>query len=313
QYHQEEIPLAVEENQEGSIMIKSMTGFGRVEAVSAGKRIQVEMKSLNHRYLEIFLRMPATISFLETEIKKKIGERFSRGKIEVSIRMDNEANQDGTQALMLNLPLVRQYYSLLSQIKEELQLPDEVTLNMISGFRDLYMPKEVEEDFAGLWKGLEGILAEAMDKLTDMRITEGEALGRDLACRMDNIQQLLRIINLRAPEVVVEYRQRLSDRVRELTQGIIVDEARIHQEVAILAEKSDITEEVVRLESHIGQFMELLEGEEAIGRKVDFLIQEMNREVNTIGSKSGDAETARQVIEIKSELAKVREQIQNVE
>jgi len=294
-------------------MIKSMTGFGRVEAVSAGKRIQVEMKSLNHRYLEIFLRMPATISFLETEIKKKIGERFSRGKIEVSIRMDNEANQDGTQALMLNLPLVRQYYSLLSQIKEELQLPDEVTLNMISGFRDLYMPKEVEEDFAGLWKGLEGILAEAMDKLTDMRITEGEALGRDLACRMDNIQQLLRIINLRAPEVVVEYRQRLSDRVRELTQGIIVDEARIHQEVAILAEKSDITEEVVRLESHIGQFMELLEGEEAIGRKVDFLIQEMNREVNTIGSKSGDAETARQVIEIKSELAKVREQIQNVE
>ncbi|MCK9389967.1 MAG: YicC family protein [Syntrophales bacterium] len=294
-------------------MIKSMTGFGRVEAVSADKRIQVEMKSLNHRYLEIFLRMPATISFLETEIKKKIGERFSRGKIEVSIRIDNEGNQDGTQTLMLNLPLVRQYYSLLSQIKDELNLPDEVTLNMMSGFRDLYVPKEAEEDLDCLWKGLEGILAEAMDKLTDMRITEGEALGRDLACRMDKIQQLLRIIAMRAPEVVVEYRQRLSDRVKELTQSIIVDEARIHQEVAILAEKSDITEEVVRLESHIGQFMELLEGEEAIGRKVDFLIQEMNREVNTIGSKSGDAETARQVIEIKSELAKVREQIQNVE
>jgi len=295
-------------------MIKSMTGFGRVEAVSAGKRIQVEMKSLNHRYLEIFLRMPSAISFLETEIKKRIGERFSRGKIEVSIRIDNnEGNQDGTQALMLNLPLVRQYYSLLSQIKDELHLPDEVTLNMMSGFRDLYVPKEVEEDLDCLWKGLEGVLAEAMDKLTDMRTTEGDALGRDLACRMDKIKQLLRIIALRAPEVVVEYRQRLSDRVRELTQGIIIDEARIHQEVAILAEKSDITEEVVRLESHIGQFMELLEGEEAIGRKVDFLIQEMNREVNTIGSKSGDAETARQVIEIKSELAKVREQIQNVE
>ncbi|MCX5828812.1 MAG: hypothetical protein NTV58_12560, partial [Deltaproteobacteria bacterium] len=147
-------------------MIKSMTGFGRVEAVSAGKRIQVEMKSLNHRYLEIFLRMPATISSLETEIKKKIGERFSRGKIEVSIRIDNEGNQDGTQTLMLNLPLVRQYYSLLSQIKDELHLPDEVTLSMMSGFRDLYMPKEVEEDLAGLWKGLEGVLAEAIDKLT---------------------------------------------------------------------------------------------------------------------------------------------------
>lgn len=294
-------------------MIKSMTGFGRGEAVSAGKRLQVEMKSLNHRYLEIFLRMPATLFPLESEIKKKIGERFSRGKIEVSIRMDNEANQDGTQALMLNLPLVRQYYSLLSQIKEELHLPDEVTLNMMSGFRDLYVPKEAEEDPVCLWKGLEGGLAEAMDKLTDMRITEGEALGRDLASRMNKIQQLLQIIARRAPEVVVEYRQRLSDRVRELTQGMIIDEARIHQEVAILAEKSDITEEVVRLESHIGQFMELLAGEEAIGRKVDFLIQEMNREINTIGSKSSDSETARQVIEIKSELAKVREQIQNVE
>jgi uncharacterized protein (TIGR00255 family) len=294
-------------------MIKSMTGFGRGEAVTAGKRMQVEMKSLNHRYLEIFLRMPATLFPLETEIKKKIGERFSRGKIEVSIRMDNEANQDGTQTMMLNLPLVRQYYSLLSQIKEELHLADEVTLNMISGFRDLYIPKEIEEDVASLWKGLEGGLAEAIDRLTDMRITEGEALGRDLACRMNRIQQLLQIVALRAPEVVVEYRQRLSDRIRELTQGMIIDESRIHQEVAILAEKSDITEEVVRLESHIGQFMELLAGEEAIGRKVDFLIQEMNREINTIGSKSGDGETARQVIEIKSELAKVREQIQNVE
>ena len=294
-------------------MIKSMTGFGRVEAVSSGKRMQVEMKSLNHRYLEISLRMPAMLFPIETEIKKKIGERFSRGKIEVSIRMDNEANQDGTQALMLNLPLVRQYYSLLSQIKEELQLPDDVTLNRMSGFRDLYMPKEVEDDLTGLWRGLEGILAAAMDKLTDMRITEGEALGRDLACRMNKIQQLLRIIALRAPEIVVEYRQRLSDRVRDLTQGMVIDESRIHQEVAILAEKSDITEEVVRLESHIDQFIELLAGEEAIGRKIDFLIQEMNREINTIGSKSGDAETARQVIEIKSELAKVREQIQNVE
>ena len=294
-------------------MIKSMTGFGRGETVSAGKRMQVEMKSLNHRYMEIVLRVPAALSTLETEIKKKIGERFSRGKIEISIRMDHEGNQDGTQGLMLNLPLVRQYYSLLSQIKEELQLPDAVTLNMMSGFRDLFVPKEVEEDLACLWAGLEGVLAEAMDKLTDMRITEGEALAQDLACRMNKIRQLLQIITLRTPEVVIEYRQRLSDRISDLTQGMIIDEARIHQEVVILAEKSDITEEVVRLENHIGQFMELLEGENAIGRKVDFLIQEMNREINTIGSKSGDREIARQVIEIKSELAKVREQIQNVE
>ena len=294
-------------------MIRSMTGFGREEGAAAGKRIQVEMKSLNHRYLEISLRVPAALAALEAEIKKKIGERFSRGKIEVTIRLESDGHQEEAPALTLNLPLVRQYHALLTRIKTELNLPGEVTLEMMTGFRDLYVPGEAEENLSALWAGLERVLLQAMDRLAAMRKAEGEALGRDLATRMEMISGLLEDITRRSPAVVQEYRQRLAERVRELTQGMVIDEARLHQEVAILAEKSDITEEVVRLESHINQFGEFLAAGEAVGRKLDFLIQEMNREINTIGSKSQDGEIARRVIEIKSELAKLREQIQNVE
>jgi len=294
-------------------MIRSMTGFGRMEGTAAGKRIQVEMKSLNHRYLEISLRMPAALAALEMEIKKRIGERFTRGKIEVFIRMGNNGGMEDSPPMILNLPLARQYYALLTQIREELRLSGEVTLEMMAGFRELYLPGEAEENLPALWEGLEPLLVETMDRLAAMRNAEGEALGRDMAERMAVVGRLLQDIARRSPEVVREYRQRLADRVQELTQGMVIDEARLHQEVAILAEKSDITEEVVRMKSHAGQFMEFLAGGEAVGRKMDFLIQEMNREVNTIGAKSQDGEIARLVIEIKSELAKLREQIQNVE
>jgi len=294
-------------------MIRSMTGFGRMEGIAAGKSIQVEMKSLNHRYLEISLRIPVALAALEMEIKKRIGERFTRGKIEVSIKLESNGNTEETPALMLNLPLVRKYHALLAQLRDELRLPGEVTLEMMAGFRDLFIPGDVEEHLPSLWEGLEAVLAQTMDKLTAMRSAEGETLGRDLKERMDAVARFLGEIARRSPEVVREYRQRLADRVRELTQGMAVDEVRLHQEVAILAEKSDITEEVVRMKSHIAQFTEFLAAGEAVGRKMDFLIQEMNREVNTIGSKSQDGEIARAVIEIKSELAKLREQIQNVE
>ncbi|HOF05093.1 MAG TPA: YicC family protein [Syntrophales bacterium] len=294
-------------------MISSMTGFGRVEGTAAGKRIQVEMKSLNHRYLEISVRVPSALAALEMEIKKRVGERFSRGKIEITIRLESDGQQGDAPALTLDIPLVRQYHALLSRIKTELGLPGEVTLEIMAGFRDIYVPEDQEEKLPALWAGLEGLLGQAMDKLAAMRNAEGEVLKRDLAARMEVIRRLLREIGCRAPEVVHEYRQRLVDRVRELTQGMMIDEARLHQEVAIMAEKSDITEEVVRMESHIAQFGEFLTEGEAVGRKLDFLIQEMNREINTLGAKSQDGEIARRVIEVKSELAKLREQIQNVE
>ncbi|MBN2437741.1 MAG: YicC family protein [Deltaproteobacteria bacterium] len=294
-------------------MIKSMTGYGKAEAVLAGRKYTMEMKSVNHRFLEISLRLSGMLIPLEGEIKKRIGEKFSRGRIEATLRVDGDGNAENGGRFTLNLPLVRNYHALLRQLQEELHLGDEITLAMMAGFRDVFVPVETVQDPAALWEGLSKILAEAIRTLTEMREKEGEILKRDLTTRLDMIAGFLEGIAGRAPQVVQDYQKRLTDRIRELTGGMVIDEARLLQEVAIMAERSDITEEVVRFRSHIGQFTDLLAGADAAGRKIDFLIQEMGREINTIGSKSGNAEISRSVIEIKSELAKLREQVQNIE
>ncbi|MCG2740868.1 MAG: YicC family protein [Syntrophaceae bacterium] len=294
-------------------MIKSMTGYGKAEAVLADRKFMIEMKSVNHRFLEISLRLPGMLLPLEGEIKRRIGEQFSRGRIEATLRVDGNGSAESAGRFTLNLPLVRNYHALLGQLKEELHLEGEITLEMMAGFRDAFVPAETSQDQAALWEGLSSILAEAIRTLTEMREKEGESLERDLTARLNLIAAFLEGIAGRAPQVVLDYQKRLTDRVRELTGGMVMDEARLLQEVAIMAEKSDITEEVVRFRSHIDQFTDLLAGADAAGRKIDFLIQEMGREINTIGSKSGDAEISRNVIEIKSELAKLREQVQNIE
>ena len=294
-------------------MIRSMTGYGRAEAVLAGRKFAVEMKSVNHRYLEISVRLPGMLLSLDTEIKKKIGEQFSRGRIEATIRVDSEGGAENSGRLTLNLPLARNYHALLCQLKEELQLGDEISLEMMTGFRDVFVPTESVQDPGALWEGLYKLLDEAMRTLTEMRAREGESLQRDLTTRLSLIACVLEAVAGRAPQVVCEYQKRLGDRIRELTADTAIDESRLLQEVAIMAEKSDITEEIVRFRSHIEQLTDLLTIGDGAGRKIDFLIQEMGREVNTIGSKSGDAEISRNVIEIKSELAKLREQVQNIE
>ena len=294
-------------------MIKSMTGYGKAEALLAGRKFTIEMKSVNHRFLEISLRLPGMFLSLEGEIKKRVGEQFSRGRIEVNLRMDGDANAETASRFTLNLPLIRNYHALLCQLKEELHIGDEITLAMMAGFRDAFVPAESVQDPADLWEDISKILAEAIRTLSEMRQKEGESLRRDLVSRLDLIAGCLEGIGSRAPQVVLDYQKRLTDRVKELTGGLVVDEARLLQEVAIMAEKSDITEEIVRFRSHIDQFTDLMAGEDGAGRKIDFLIQEMGREINTIGSKSGDAEISRSVIEIKSELAKLREQVQNIE
>ena len=273
----------------------------------------VEIKSLNHRFLEISLRLPASLSALEIEIKKKIGEPLIRGKIDVTIRRDANASAENAHYLALNLPLARNYFDLFTQLKQSLNLQDDIKLGMIAGQKDIFLPVESPQDMTTLWQGLSVVLEEAIAGMMDMRRREGEILSQDLLARLDLMAQLINRIEVKAPKVVSEYQKRLTERIRELSSGLVIDEARLSQEVAIFAEKSDITEEIVRLRSHLGQFLEMLDSEEAIGRKVDFLIQEMNREVNTIGSKSSDADISRQVIEIKSELAKLREQVQNLE
>jgi uncharacterized protein (TIGR00255 family) len=293
-------------------MIRSMTGYGRAESIIMGRKFVIEMKSVNHRYLEISLRLPGMLLSIEPEIKKRIGEQFSRGRIEASVRVDS----DGTAEMgrySLNVPLARNYHALLCQIKEELHLGDPVTLTMMAGFRDLFVPAESLQDPVLLWEELAKVLDEASRMLTEMRAREGESLERDLTARLMLVAGFLEEISGGAPQVVLDYQKRLGDRIRELTGSMAIEDARLLQEVAIMAERSDITEEIVRFRSHINQFTDLLGMGDGAGRKIDFLIQEMGREVNTIGSKSGDAEISRNVIEIKSELAKLREQVQNIE
>lgn len=295
-------------------MIRSMTGYGRAEAVLGGRKYVVEIKSLNHRYLELSLRIPANLLPLEMEIKKKINEQLIRGKIDITIRRETYSGIEGSRLLEVNLPLVKNYYDLLIQLKDLFNLKEDITLDMMAGLKDVFIPLEtLEDEITVLWEGLAGVLSNAIAALIDMRQKEGEVLGQDLKARLYLINEHLDEIDARAPQIVLEYQKRLVARIRELMDGMVIDESRLSQEVAIMAEKSDITEEIVRFRSHIKQFLEMLKSPEAIGRKVDFLIQEMNREVNTIGSKSNDAEISCHVIEIKSELAKLREQVQNLE
>jgi uncharacterized protein (TIGR00255 family) len=291
-----------------------MTGYGRAEAVLGGRKYVVEIKSLNHRYLELSLRIPANLLPLEMEIKKKINEQLIRGKIDITIRRETYSGIEGSRLLEVNLPLVKNYYDLLIQLKDLFNLKEDITLDMMAGLKDVFISLEtLEDEITVLWEGLAGVLSNAIAALIDMRQKEGEVLGQDLKARLYLINEHLDEIDARAPQIVLEYQKRLVARIRELMDGMVIDESRLSQEVAIMAEKSDITEEIVRFRSHIKQFFEMLKSPEAMGRKVDFLIQEMNREVNTIGSKSNDAEVSCHVIEIKSELAKLREQVQNLE
>ena len=294
-------------------MIQSMTGYGRTEAILNDRKYTVEIKSLNHRYLEISLRVPTLLSPLELEIKKKISGRFTRGRIEASIRMDSDCGSLSEGRYELNLPLIRNYYELLIRLKQELNLEEKITLTMMTGFRDAFVLKDPGLDLSVVWEDLESVLDKAMAALIEMRKKEGENIYHDLMQRLNLIIKSLDSIALRAPQVTVEYQKRLSERVKELTGGMVLDDLRLGQEVAIMAEKSDITEEIVRLKSHIHQFGDLLKSIDAAGRNIDFIIQEMIREINTIGSKSSDADISRKVIEIKSELARIREQVQNIE
>jgi uncharacterized protein (TIGR00255 family) len=291
-------------------MMLSMTGFGRAEATWQGKKVVVEMKSLNHRYLEVTVRTPQVLSVYEIEMRKKVGERFSRGKIDVTVRVEGEVN--GDLPLGLNIERARAYLKLFKRLKEELSLPGEIDLSMFKDLRGIF-EMEDSNQFMVPWEVLGETLEGAMKKLAEMKALEGEALRRDIISRMETIRGLLREVEARAPMVIQEYRRRLMNRIKELLNSYPVDEARVLQEVSIVAERSDITEELVRMESHLEQFSALIEEDKTVGRKMDFLIQEMMREVNTLGAKSSDGEIAKWVIEIKSELSKLREQVQNIE
>ena len=294
-------------------MIRSMTGYGSAEAVFAGKKLIVEIKSLNHKNLESSIRLPAFLTPLEMNIKKRVGERISRGRIEVTIRIDSDPGTNGGDTLEANLPLISNYYSMLTDLKEKFNLRDPITLDMLVKLKGSVSVSEVEIDPEEARDTISRALDDSIDSLISMQDAEGRILHEDFVARIDTIKNYIQELKTRIPQMVTHYQERLSGRVRELTGGMEYDESRLIQEIAIMTEKSDITEEIVRFESHIKQFGDMLNSDIAIGRKMDFLFQEMHREINTIGSKSSDLAISGNVIEIKTELAKLREQVQNIE
>jgi uncharacterized protein (TIGR00255 family) len=292
-------------------MLKSMTGFGRTEGDTTLGKLIVESRSVNHRYCDINLKLPKRLSLFENRIKEIVRSQVSRGRIDVSLRLDN-LGEEKVQ-LSVDLDLAEQYYRVLHDLKEKLQLKDEVTLNLLAGAKDLITAKEESGDIEPYWQEILPILMQSFRNMDDMKRLEGESLTRDLQQRLEYIATQLQMIKQQFPSRLKTLLTRLHDRVRSLLEGMEIDPSRFQQEVALLAERTDITEEIVRAESHLAQFGTLLEGNQPVGRKMDFLLQEIHREVNTVSAKVNDAEISQRVVEIKSELEKIREQVQNIE
>ena len=292
-------------------MLKSMTGFGRGDGETTLGKVFVETRSVNHRYCDINIKLPKRLTPFENRIKEIIRAQVSRGRIDIFLKLDNLGEEN--VHLGVNLHLAEQYYQALQSLKESLRLRDKITLELVAGARDVITAKEEIGDLEPFWQEILPILKRSFQDLDDMKRSEGEILLKDLQQRLERISQQLEEIKDLSPSRLEAYRNRLHERVRSLLGGIDVDPSRFQQEVALLAERTDITEEIVRAESHLAQFITLLKAEEPVGRKMDFLLQEMHREVNTVSAKVNDAEISQRVVEIKAELEKIREQVQNIE
>ena len=292
-------------------MLKSMTGYGRVESKVGEEKIVVEVKSSNHRYCDISLRIPQKCFVLESEIKRLVLTRLTRGRIELFIQF--ESDEQDELNLDLNIPLARRYCLLLKQIKEDLQLTEEITLNQILTQKDVIVPQTTNRNQDYEWELLKSPISSALDELVRMREVEGLQLKEDFLSRLSKVELLLGQIKHISDSAFEDHQMRLTEKIQALCKNIEIDESRLAQEVAYLVEKSDISEERVRVKSHLIQFKEWLDSEDVVGRRLDFLIQEIHREVNTIGSKSYHAEVSLKVVEIKNELERIREQVQNIE
>jgi len=288
-----------------------MTGFGRGEGETSLGRVSIESRSVNHRYCDISIKLPRRLAVFESRIREIVRYEVSRGKIDVTLRLD--ATGEGKVQLTADLHLARQYYQALETIREQLELRDKITLGMLAGTKDLITGKEEMEDVEPYWHEMEPILKQALKAMEDMKRSEGEVIGKDIQARLKKITQEANVIRRQFPSRLQGYQERLRERLLGLLSGFEVDPSRFQQEIAILAERTDITEEMVRAESHLGQLADLMEKGESVGRKLDFLLQEIHREINTASSKANDAEISQRAVEIKSELEKVREQVQNVE
>jgi uncharacterized protein (TIGR00255 family) len=292
-------------------MIKSMTGYGKGEAVSEQGSFSVEVRSVNHRYGEVTVRMPRTFLSQENEIKRLVSATLKRGKIDVTVQWEEASGVDAIP--QLNSELAQGYCNAFNLLSVKLGLAAEVPLSLILSQKGVMRDNGATVDEAGLLPQLSLVVQSALNAIDGMRTREGEALASDLLARRRQVAEWVEQIRERTPLMVAEYKQKLAARLEQLLGDVELDPARLAQEVALLTDRCDITEELVRLNSHFSQFDEALHMKEPVGRKLDFLMQEMNREVNTIGSKANDAAIASLVIRIKAEMEKMREQVQNVE
>lgn len=293
-------------------MIKSMTAYGKGDFPHADKRFLVEIKSLNNRYRDIIIRMPKNLQGFEKKLRTLIDSKVRRGRVEVFFQIES-SREAPPYSLELNMPLVDSYLKIFAQLSGRSGLNQEMRLETLLQMNDVVNVKTDTDDEEEMGRGLYETLSLGLDSLVEMRQKEGSAIQNDLRKRLKRIGGFVNDVSDRTPEIVKAYGLRLKENVEKLCRGVEVDKDRIAQEVAIFAEKSDITEELVRMGSHMEQFSGYLEMDDAVGRRLDFLIQEMNREVNTLGSKASDGFVSRIVVEMKAELEKLREQVQNVE
>ena len=292
-------------------MVKSMTGYGRAREMRNGRDITVEVRSVNNRYLDCTVKMPRAYIFAEDRMKARVQQAISRGKVDVFVTIDASAADETVVAV--NEPLARGYYDALTRLKSMFSLPGDVTPEVLAKFPDVLAVTKAEEDVEAIAADICAVLEDALTAYNAMRAVEGEKLASDVAGRVTTIETVVGKVEERSPQTVAAYRLRLEARMQEVLQSTTIDESRILTEAAIFADKIAVDEETVRLRSHIAQLRAMLVSDEPVGRKLDFLIQEVNRECNTIGSKCNDLTIAQDVVNMKAEVEKIREQVQNME
>lgn len=291
-------------------MLKSMTGFGMAERLIDGFNVKIQIKSVNHRYFDCSVKVPRYYMFLEDKIRTLAAGCISRGKVEIYASVEQKEQDD--REIRLNAPVAQGYINALGEL-EALGIENDITASSLARFNDIFKIeyKDIDED--AVFAMVKTVFEEAADEFLKMRAAEGERLKTALCSSLDKVLELVDVIERRSPESVREHREKLELRIRELLGGAEVDEARLLTEAAIFADKVCVDEEIVRLRSHVGEFSAALNSVKPVGKKLDFIVQEMNRESNTIGSKANDFENAKYVVELKSEIEKIREQIQNIE
>jgi uncharacterized protein (TIGR00255 family) len=293
-------------------MIKSMTAFAQETTTTKEQSLTLVVRTYNSRYLDLNLRLAGPFGLLEDRIKAVITSRLSRGRVEVSLQATGTGRmRNGKMAV--NLPLARDYWAMLNELKDSLGIPGPVDLNILLGLKEVLVYQEEPSSEESLWESIQGSLKRVLDGVDKMRSAEGRHLSRDLLLRIKAIEKAAAFISKKVPQVVRAYQAKLQKRVNELAGETPIDAQRLSQEVALMADRSDISEELVRLDSHLNQLKTLFQETQPVGRKLEFLLQEINREINTIGSKSMDGSISQQVVAVKAELEKMREQIQNIE